>query len=77
MDFREGGTTLVCMRSEQGSELYNSWTYQSIEPMDRIEFVQSFANKEGQRVAPAELRAPSRDSGGSAALETSTMSAFG
>ncbi len=25
MDLREGGTTLVCMRSAQGWELYNTW----------------------------------------------------
>ena len=58
MDFREGGTTLVCMRSGEGWELYNTWTYRSIEPMDRIEFVQRFADKDGTRVAPAELGLP-------------------
>jgi uncharacterized protein YndB with AHSA1/START domain len=58
MDFREGGTTLVCMRSEQGWDLYNTWTYRSIEPMDRIEFVQGFADEHGNRVAPAELGLP-------------------
>jgi uncharacterized protein YndB with AHSA1/START domain len=46
MDFREGGTARVCMRSDEGSwELYNSWTYRSIEPMKRIEFYQGFADK--------------------------------
>ena len=58
MDFREGGTTLVCMRSAEGWELYNNWTYRSIEPMDRIEFVQGFAKEDGTRVAPAELGLP-------------------
>jgi uncharacterized protein YndB with AHSA1/START domain len=58
MDFREGGTTLVCMRSEQGWDLYNTWTYRSIEPMDRIEFVQGFADEHGNRVTPAELGLP-------------------
>lgn len=58
MDFREGGTTLVCMRSGEGWELYNTWTYRSIEPMDRIEFVQGFSDKDGTRVAPAELGLP-------------------
>jgi uncharacterized protein YndB with AHSA1/START domain len=58
MDFREGGTTLVCMRSEQGVELYNTWTYRSIEPMARIEFVQGFADEGGNRVAPADLGLP-------------------
>jgi uncharacterized protein YndB with AHSA1/START domain len=51
MDFREGGTTLVCMRSDQGWEFYNTWTYRSIKPMDRIEFVQGFADAQGNKVA--------------------------
>ena len=58
MDFREGGTTLVCMRSDQGFELYNTWTYRSIEPMDRIEFEHGFADEKGTRVAPAQLGLP-------------------
>ena len=58
MDFREGGTTLVCMRSDQGWEVYNTWTYSSIEPMERIEFVQRFADSDGNPVAPADLGMP-------------------
>jgi uncharacterized protein YndB with AHSA1/START domain len=58
MDFREGGTILVCMRSVEGWELYNTWTYGSIEPMDRIEFVQGFADEDGNRVSPAQLGLP-------------------
>ena len=58
MDFREGGTTLVSMRSEQGGELFNTWTYRSIEPMDRIEFVHGFADELGNKVAPAEIGLP-------------------
>lgn len=26
MDFREGGTSLVCMRSSEGQDFYNTWT---------------------------------------------------
>lgn len=58
MDFREGGTTLVSMRSEKGGELFNTWTYRSIEPMDRIELVQGFADELGNKVAPAEIGLP-------------------
>ena len=58
MDFREGGTTLVCMRSSQGGDLYNTWAYQTIQPMYRIEFIQNFADEEGRRVAPVELGLP-------------------
>ena len=59
MDFREGGVTLVCMRSDQGGDLYNTWTYTSIERPERIEFVQAFADEKGGRVAPQDLGLPS------------------
>ena len=42
MDFREGGTSLVCMRAPQefgGQEMYNTWTYHQIDPKKRIEFL--------------------------------------
>jgi uncharacterized protein YndB with AHSA1/START domain len=58
MDFREGGTTLVSMRSDQGWELVNSWTYRSIEPMERIEFVQGFADGDGNRLSPVDVGLP-------------------
>ncbi|MGH3089917.1 MAG: SRPBCC family protein [Gammaproteobacteria bacterium] len=58
MDFREGGTSLVCMRSPEGQDLYNTWTYRKIAPMERIEFVQRFANQDGKSVEPAEVGLP-------------------
>ncbi len=58
MDFREGGTTLVCMRSDQGWELFNTWTYRSIVPMERIEFVHGFADADGNPIAPTKLGLP-------------------
>src|SRR5262245_2771113 len=42
MDFRVGGTSLVCMRAPQefgGQDMYNSWTYRKIEPNKLIEFI--------------------------------------
>jgi uncharacterized protein YndB with AHSA1/START domain len=58
MDFREGGTTLVCMRSPQGQDLYNTWSYRKIDPMERIEFIQNFADQDGKRIAPVEVGLP-------------------
>jgi uncharacterized protein YndB with AHSA1/START domain len=58
MDFREGGTTLVCMRSPEGQEFYNTWNYRKIEPMQRIEFIQNFADKDGKRIAPVDVGLP-------------------
>jgi uncharacterized protein YndB with AHSA1/START domain len=61
MDFREGGTSLVCMRApkEFGSQdLYNTWTYQRIVPMQLIEFILNFADKDGRKVEPVEVGLP-------------------
>lgn len=58
MDFREGGTSLVCMRSPEGQDLYNTWTYQKIVPMQRIEFIQRFADEDGNKIDPATMGLP-------------------
>ncbi len=58
MDFREGGTSLVCMRSPEGQDLYNTWTYRKIAPMERIEFDQRFSDQDGKSVEPAEVGLP-------------------
>ena len=51
MDFREGGTSLVCMRAPEdfgGQDMYSIWVYQKIVPMKRIEFIQNLADKDGK-----------------------------
>ena len=61
MDFREGGTSLVCMRAPQeygGQDMYNTWTYQSIDPRKRIEFVNHFTDKDGMKLNPAQIGMP-------------------
>jgi uncharacterized protein YndB with AHSA1/START domain len=58
MDVREGGTSLVCMRSPEGQDLYNTWAYTRIVPLQRIEFVQSFSDRDGQKVEPAQIGLP-------------------
>jgi uncharacterized protein YndB with AHSA1/START domain len=58
MDFREGGTSLVCMRSPEGHDLYNTWTYRKIVPLRRIEFVQRFSDENGDPLDPAPLGLP-------------------
>jgi uncharacterized protein YndB with AHSA1/START domain len=58
LDFREGGTTLVCMRAPDGQEFYNTWTYRKIVPMAEIEFVMNFADVEGTRKTPGEVGLP-------------------
>ena len=61
MDFREGGTSLVCMRAPKefgGQDMYNTWTYRKIVPTERIEFIQHFADKDGNKVDPAKMGIP-------------------
>jgi uncharacterized protein YndB with AHSA1/START domain len=49
MDFREGGTTIVHMRSPAFGDLYNTWEYREIVPLRRIEFIQYFSDQDGER----------------------------
>ena len=58
MDFREGGTTLVCMRTPDGHDMYNTWTYTRIVPMERIEFVQHFSDADGNAIDPKAIGLP-------------------
>jgi uncharacterized protein YndB with AHSA1/START domain len=61
MDFREGGTSLVCMRAPEhfgGQDMYSTWVYQKIVPMERIEFIQNLADKDGNLIDPAEIGMP-------------------
>jgi uncharacterized protein YndB with AHSA1/START domain len=58
MDVREGGTSLVCMRSPDGQDLYNTWTYLEIVPLRRLEFIQRFSDEDGNTLDPATLGLP-------------------
>jgi uncharacterized protein YndB with AHSA1/START domain len=58
MDVREGGTSLVCMRSPDGHDVYNTWTYQRVTPMRRLEFVQRFADQDANPLDPDDLGLP-------------------
>ena len=58
IDFRGGGVSLVCMRSPEGHEFYNTWTYRKIVPMKSIEFVLDWSDKDGYRKDPDSLGLP-------------------
>ena len=61
MDFRVGGTSLVCMKASEeygGGELYTTWTYQRIVPLATIVFVQCFSDPHGNLLEPAALGLP-------------------
>src|SRR5512134_3028100 len=61
MDFREGGVTLVAMRAPQemgGGDTFSTWTYTRIVPLQRIEYVQNLADRDGNRLDPSEAGLP-------------------
>jgi uncharacterized protein YndB with AHSA1/START domain len=61
MDFRVGGNSLVCMRAPKeygGQDMYNTWSYQKIDPLERIEFILNFSDKEGNKLDPAKMGLP-------------------
>lgn len=61
VDFREGGTSLVCMRAPAemgGQDMYSTWDYTRIVPLERIEFTSKLADAEGNPVDPAALGLP-------------------
>jgi uncharacterized protein YndB with AHSA1/START domain len=61
MDFREGGTSLVCMRAPKeygGQDMYSTWTYTKIVPNERIEYTFNFADKDGNKLTPAQMGIP-------------------
>jgi len=58
MNFKVGSTSLVCMRSPDGFEIYNSWTYTKIVPSNSIEFVQHFTDSAGNKINPSDIGLP-------------------
>lgn len=61
MDFRVGGTSLVCMRAPiefGGQDMYSTWSYRQIESMRRIEYIHNLADKDGNKVNPAAMGLP-------------------
>lgn len=61
VDFREGGTTLVCMRAPKefgGQDMYSTWAYTKIVPMQRIEYIHNLADKDGNKLDPAIVGMP-------------------
>ena len=61
MNFQEGGISLVCMRAPKefgGMDMFNTWTYTKIVPMQRIEFILHFSDKDGNKLDPDKIGIP-------------------
>ena len=58
MDVCDGETSFVCMRSPEGQDLCNTWTYQKVVPHELLEFIQRFADEDGNAIDPVGLGLP-------------------
>lgn len=58
LDVREGGTSLVAMRSPDHGTHYSIWYYQQIVPAERLAFIHNLADENGNRLDPAVLGMP-------------------
>ncbi|MFZ5876943.1 MAG: SRPBCC family protein [Nitrospirota bacterium] len=61
MDVREGGTSLVCMRAPRdfgGQDMYSTWRYRTIVPMERIEYIHNLADEKGRQIDPTSIGMP-------------------
>ena len=61
LDFREGGTSLVCMRAPKdfgGQDYYNIWTYTKIILNASIEYIQNLSDEHGNLVDPLKVGMP-------------------
>jgi uncharacterized protein YndB with AHSA1/START domain len=61
IDFREGGQYLFCMRAPKnqgGQDYYSTGFYNKIVPMERLEFTQSLADKDGNIIDPIQVGMP-------------------
>ncbi|GAA3412591.1 SRPBCC domain-containing protein [Paenibacillus hodogayensis] len=60
-DFREGGRYLFCMRAPEeqgGQDFYSTGVYRTIVPLQRLEFTQYLADKDGNIISPADVGMP-------------------
>jgi hypothetical protein len=44
--------------SPEGLDLYNTWAYRSVVALQRLEFVQNFADQDGNTITPAGIGLP-------------------
>jgi uncharacterized protein YndB with AHSA1/START domain len=58
MDVREGGVSLVAMRSPDGHDMYSTWAYQEVVPRERFTYVFNLADAQGNSIDPLAMGMP-------------------
>jgi CubicO group peptidase (beta-lactamase class C family) len=58
MDVREGGYSVVLMRSPEGHDLWMRWEYTRVIPNQRLEYIQNLSDKDGNPIDPTSVGMP-------------------
>lgn len=58
MDVREGGTSVVCMRSPDHQDFYSAWQYSVVVPERRLEYLFNLCGADGTRIDPTTVGMP-------------------
>lgn len=58
MDVREGGKSVVCMRSPDGRDIYSVWQYTRVVPGQKLEYVFNLSDPDGNEVDPTSIGMP-------------------
>jgi uncharacterized protein YndB with AHSA1/START domain len=58
MDVREGGTSVVCMRSPDGQDFYSAWQYSVVVPERRLEYIFNLCGADGTKIDPIAVGMP-------------------
>ena len=58
MEVREGGFSVVLMRSPEGQDLWMRWEYTKVIPNERMEYVQNLSDKDGNIIDPTSVGMP-------------------
>lgn len=58
IDLRVGGKTLSCIRSLEGKDFWSTATYKEIVPFQKIVYIDSFSDEDGNSVMPSYYELP-------------------
>ena len=58
MDVRDGGASVVCMRSPDGFEIWMRWAYSKVILKERMEYTQNMCDRDGNPIEPTSIGMP-------------------
>lgn len=58
MDVREGGASIVLMKSPEGYEIWMRWDYSKVVPNERMEYTQNLCDRDGKLIEPTTIGMP-------------------